>query len=47
MFKPKIFRYEIDWGCCDGRAGNYTADNVEELRVKIDLDNILNDDEKI
>ncbi|MDU2291097.1 MAG: hypothetical protein E7D69_13585 [Clostridium celatum] len=46
MFKPKIFRYEIDWGCCDGREGNYTADNVEELRVKIDLDNILNDDEK-
>ena len=46
MFKRANFRYEINWGCCDGRRGNYTADNVEELRVKIDLDAILDDVEK-
>ncbi len=28
MFKGKRFRYEIEWGCCDGRKGNYTADNL-------------------
>lgn len=46
MFKKPEFKYEITWGCCDGREGNYTADTVGELRDKIDLDKQLSNDEK-
>lgn len=46
MFKRKKYRYEIHWGCCDGRENRYTANTVEEIRKKVDKDNTLSDVEK-
>lgn len=46
MFKSKGLRYEVNWGCCDGRNNIYTANTIEELRNKIDKDSILHEVEK-
>lgn len=46
MFKKDKFKYEIEWGCCDGRKNRYTAYTLEDIRSKIDADNQLSIDEK-
>lgn len=45
MFRKK-FKYEIEWGCCDGRQNRYVSDTLEGIRKKIDEDKLLSDDEK-
>lgn len=44
--KQDKYRYEIDWGCCDGRCNRYVSNNIFELRKQIDEDNQLSDYEK-
>lgn len=46
MFKKNRYKYEIEWGCCDGREGRYVSDTLEGIRKKVDEDNKLSDDEK-
>lgn len=46
MFNKNDIKYQIEWGCCDGRENRYTSDTLEELRLKIDKDKQLTNDEK-
>ena len=46
MLKKDKFKYEIYWGCCDGKENRYTSNTLEEIRKKIDEDKQLSDDEK-
>lgn len=41
-----LFKYRIEWGCCDGRSNGYYSDTIEGIRKQIDEDSILNDVEK-
>lgn len=46
MFRKAKYRYEIEWGCCDGRGNRYISDTSEGIRKKIDKDKQLSEDEK-
>jgi hypothetical protein len=41
-----MYKYNISWGCVDGREGKYFGNTKEELHLQIDLDNSLIDIEK-
>lgn len=43
---PLQYKYEIKWGCCDGRRGHYVAYSVLDIRSLIDQDDLLDDYEK-
>lgn len=42
----KMYKYCIEWGCCDGREGLYIGDTIEEIHKRIDKDSITSDAEK-
>lgn len=46
MFKRSDFKYEIEWGCCDGRKNRYISYTLDGIRKKIDNDKQLSNDEK-
>jgi hypothetical protein len=41
-----LFKYRIEWYCCDGRSNGYYSDTLEGIRKQIDADPILDDTEK-
>lgn len=46
LFKTPKYKYEIYWGCCDGRHGHYISNSLSDIRAKINKDNSLNEEEK-
>jgi hypothetical protein len=41
-----MYKYNISWGCVDGRQGEYFGNTKQELHLQIDLDESLQDIEK-
>lgn len=41
-----LYIYRIQWGCCDGRSGEYFSDTLDGIRAKIDEDLSLSDTER-
>lgn len=42
----EMYLYEVQFGCCDGRQGNYMANTIEDIHALINEDKSLRDWEK-
>jgi len=46
MVNKESYRYNIIWGCCDGRNGLFVGDTKQEICLLVDLDDKLKEQEK-